>query len=266
MKEGKGMIRMQSEMKWFFFLISIQSASLAFAEANLEPSDHDRTGISAEQTILIFGDAYESKTHQLLYHEEHVIHGQEHYVTYKKDDGSTFAEKKLSYHLSYVTPVYNLEDKRFKRNTGSEFRDNEWYLYRREESGHSEELKLEQNEGLVIDAGFNNFVRINFDTLASGVALKFQFGLTDPLIQLPMKLQGIPCSKRDAHYDDALFLCLRARNTSLLYRWFVPDIYVIYSRDQHFLMQYDGPSNLLGDNDKGQSVHIDYRYEVTAAE
>jgi len=245
---------------------SLQIAANAMADTSVDVTDYDHTGTSAGQTILIFGDAYDSKTHQLLYREEHVIHDQSHYVIYKKEDGSVFAEKTLSYQLSYTTPVYNLEDKRFKRNTGSEFRDNEWYMYRREESGHSDEFKLKQNEGLVIDAGFNNYVRMNFDALSSGQAFKFQFGLTDPLIQLPMKLQNIPCSKHDAHYDDALFLCLRVKTTSLFYRWFVPDFYVIYSRDQHFLMQFDGPSNLLGDDDKGQSVHIDYRYETVVTQ
>lgn len=247
-----------------FIVANLHVAGFAWADATLEVPEYDHTGTLSNKTLLVFGDAYNPDKTKLLFREEHVITQTTHHMLYKNPGGNVIVEKNISYELSYLSPAYNLFDSRFSRKTGSEFRDNAWYVYREQVSGKRDELKLDSEGNLVIDAGFNNFVRLNFDTLVTGEALKFRFGIPDPLTELPMKLQSLSCSTHHLNHNDEDFLCMRARTTSFLYRWFVPDIYVIYSRDKHYLVEYDGPSSIVSDDDKGQNVHIEYRYETVA--
>jgi len=217
------------------------------------------------QNLHITGEAFDPNNQTLLYREQHRIDGKQHTVSYSDENGNIFAEKKLSYEISFLTPIYQLHDQRFSRETGSEWKDHQWFVYRHEKSGTHSELLLNKLDNLVIDAGFNNFIRLHFGELESGKLLHFNFALTDPLTNLPMRIQSIDCRKYDPEQDAANHLCLRAITSNVLYRWFVPAIYVVYQRDTHLLMRYEGPSNLPNNNDAGQKVKINYTYHLTTA-
>lgn len=210
--------------------------------------------------LRITGEAFDVKSQELVYREQHLIDDKLHTVSYSDKDGNVFAQKKISYEISFVAPVYKLNDQRFSRETGSQIKDKQWSMYRSEKSGTYDELLLKNQENLVIDAGFNNFIRLHFDALDSGDLLNFNFGLTDPLIELSMEIQRIPCTDYQPKQNNEKNICLRAINSSLFYRWFVPTIYLVYDRDSRFLMRYEGPSNLPDNNDSAQTVRINYVY------
>lgn len=218
--------------------------------------------VASESTAVhVVGEARDLKSDKLLYTEEHVIDGTSHTVNYKDLSGEVFAEKTLSYDQGFFTPVYRLYDKRFSRESGSLWRNNKWFVYRVEKDGSRDELKMKKNSGLVIDAGFNGFIRAHFDEFNTEADMDFQFGLPDPLLQLSMHMRRVPCSDKHLHVDDEKLLCLRARTTNIIYRLFLVDIYVVYSRDTHYLMSFQGPSNLPSSDDGMQNVKITYRYE-----
>lgn len=222
--------------------------------------------VMAEQTLLVTGDARDPKSEVPLYREEHRITLTTHAVVYRKPDGDLFAEKTFDYSRSTVAPVFDQVDHRFERRSGSEWRDERWVLWETSASGERQEHIVKDTRNLVIDAGFNHFIREHFDEIDQGTRIDFIFGLTNPPMELPMKLEKIACSHSHTRANDGQSLCLHARSRNFLLNWFVPDIYLVYSRDNRYLMLYEGPSNLDDDEENTRVVRIDYRYQMLSSQ
>src|SRR5690606_2810923 len=224
--------------------------------------------LTAAAKLIILGKAMDADDNLLLYTEEHLITESRHDVSYRFPDGALLADKNIHYQRGYQTPVFQLYDHRFGRTSGSRWENGEWIVWQEETSGKRDEETLDADDALVIDAGFNYFVLENFEVLSSGQSLQFTFGITDPPMGIDMLIEKQDCAAPIYSLEVKPTLCLKAVSRSALLRWFVEEIYLAYYTSTQastpLLALYQGPSNLPGTDDKGQSVRILYRYEITS--
>ena len=108
---------------------------------------------------------------------------------------------------------------------------------------------------LVVDAGFDNFVRSVWIQLEAGTEVKFPFlvvGLNDPVNMTALRTESDACT--------AMELCLEVNLDSWFLRLLVAPIELSYSLQDKRLLRFSGISNIKGD--KGESLDVDilYRY------
>ena len=226
--------------------------------------------VTASQSVYIYGEATGTEDSRQRYTEEHHITESRHDVTYRLPDGKLLADKNMHYQRGFQTPTFQLYDHRFGRKSGSRWEDGQWIVWQEEVNGKRDEKNLEAADNLVIDAGFNYFVLEHFDDLRSGHALDFTFGITDPPMGIDMVITQQDCKDPVFSLEVKTNLCLKAISRSPLLRWFVDEIYLAYYNSAQvetpLLALYQGPSNLPGDDDKGQTVRILYRYDFSQSQ
>jgi hypothetical protein len=222
------------------------------------------------QAALIFeeGQARDPRSNELMYLEHHLIRREQdrptaRLVVYRCPDGTAFARKQVDYRNSVQAPEFSLEDARLdygeglRRSRGSET------VWVRVGSGATERsAPLAEAAGLVADAGFDEFIRDNWQTLVSGQSVPLRFAV-------PSRLQAFGfrvASQGSAELDGEPIERFRLRLGGLL-GWFAPHIDVAYGRDDRRLLRFEGLSNLRSDDGKSQLVaRIVFPDPATAAD
>ncbi len=190
---------------------------------------------SDELNYNIKGEARDLRTGDLLYLEFHSCDelGLLCSVSYRGDAGEVFAEKSLDYTAAAIAPRLEMNDIRLAR-----------------------ELQVETAEtGVVVDAGFDNFLRSNWEALDRGERVKFPFLLPGRDKPLPMSAER---SSKDCTPE---LLCVEVKLSSWFLAALTSPIELSYSRDSRRLMRYRGISNLRGPDGDSQMVDIRYLYQ-----
>ena len=211
--------------------------------------------------LLVTGTASSLKTGKLAYLEYHDITTAQHTVRYMDEKGKLIAEKTIQYLHGYTTPEYRLQDQRINRNTGSEWQKDHFVIYRQDKSEKRHEKIIEPEKDIVIDAGFDHFIRGHWNELIDGKVLPFSFVIADPLTILNMKIKEVSAEKTaiKQHSDRYRYFLASSRNK--LIGWAIPEINLAYDKETQLLQVYQGPSNITDKNDKTQTVVIDYKYQ-----
>jgi len=198
---------------------------------------------SAAERPDILGRALHPDTGEVLYLERHYCNEEEQScrVLYQLPDDSLIALKTVDYRLSSQAPGLFFEDYR-----------------------HQRELRLDptqatqaQGSELVVDAGFDNFVRARWDTLADGGTLRFPFlplGREKPLAMRIGPRAGDGCDQQ---------LCLQVELDSWFLGMLVDPVELTYDRSQRRLLRFRGISNIPTAEGGGQSVDLHYSYSDT---
>ena len=192
----------------------------------------------APATLFAVGTAHDSDTGYLLYREYHYCEQDRLLCTveYRDTFGLIFAKKHLDYRQSPVSPALVFSD------------------YRR---GVEVRIPAGANQGVVVDAGFDNFVRSIWDTLVSGDSKKFLF--------LPMGFDAPFKMKAErSHASDCppATLCLKIAVDSWFLGIITDPIELAYSRTERRLHKFSGISNIKAENGQSLSVDIHYRYDA----
>lgn len=218
------------------------------------------------------GDARAPDDGRLLYTEQHLqrFDGtglRERWVIYRCPDGAAFARKRIDYAASRVSPAFVLEDGRDGYREGLRWRDGEAELFARADAGAPERAtRLAAGGGLVADAGFDEFVRREWDRLLAGEAVMLRFAI-------PVRGQALGFRVRHqgrTDIDGRAAELFRLRLGGVL-GWIAPHIDVAYDRDQRRLLRYQGLSNLRDGNGDQWVARIDFpappiRVDATTAE
>ena len=213
---------------WFSLLL-VSSAALA----NPTPP------IAPESRPDIVGEARDPDSGEIVYLEHYYCSADalKCSVFYLRPDRKLIASKELDYAPSKKAPVLTFKD------------------YRSEN-----EITIDQRDsGEVVDAGFDNFVRLQWQDLAEGAEVKFPFrmvGRDDPI--------GMRASREQRCEDDKL--CLEIRLDSWLLGKLIDPIELTYDRDSQRLLRFQGISNLKNDRGRSQRVEIEYRYRESGEE
>jgi hypothetical protein len=210
--------------------------------------------VAANTGIVFAGTAKQIDTRQLLYRELHYLSDpgttrEVHLVHYQcPNSDAVFARKELFYGANRVAPRFTLTDPRIGfvegvRNLG----DGRTQVFHKHGPQRNEKTaSLPRGKTLVIDAGFDEFVRRNWDALERGQAVKFSF-------LVPSRLQAIDFKLTKHHEEtlDGVAASVFRLNLSGLLGWLLPYIEVSYRKSDRLLVRYKGLTNmrdLAGDN------------------
>lgn len=197
-----------------------------------------QSNASAMPTII--GTAYDQGTGDILYTEHHFCReeGRVCTVEYRDVSDAMIALKTLDYRDSQFRPAVTFTDYRLDL-----------------------ELSMLANtrEDLVVDAGFDNYVRSVWGQLESGESVYFPF-----LVAGANKPIDMRADREESGECGADQLCLEINLDSWWLGKLVRPIELSYSRENRRLLRFSGVSNIKGENGKSLNVDIHYQYNNQA--
>lgn len=183
----------------------------------------------------IIGEARGVEAGDFRYSEHHFCSqdGSACTVEYKDGSGDIFARKDVNYGAGLHSPTLVLEDFRL---------------------GQRQALEEDFGEDVVVDAGFDHYVRHRWEELAAGEEVKFPFLVVGR--EKPLKMAARLDEERECETGQ---LCLLVTLDMWLVSLLVDPIRLVYDEERR-LTQFSGVSNIPTREGKVQSVEINYRY------
>jgi hypothetical protein len=209
------------------------------------------------------GNAYDLKSGELYYTEEHqeIWEGQTHtstLISYKNPEGKTIVKKELDFKTGHLTPSFLQTDFRDGYMEGAEVSEHSVKVLYRKSSRHDlETAVLEVPPPVVVDGGFNYFVKQNWPTLLEGRTLAFNFVV--PAEQDYYSFQLSKVEEGTLEGKEAVIYKMELKNFIL--RQLVPPIMLTYNVETKRLLKYEGISNI--NNAKGKSYFVKIIYPET---
>ena len=219
----------------------LATLSLALALASLAPAAaaDAHVALSTEQA-----DARDPVSGRLLYREQHLLRRDgtgvllERLVLYRCPNGTPFARKHMDYRGALLAPAFDLEDARTGYREGLR-RTPTLRLYVRASRREGERSAPLAGAGVVADAGFDEFVRAHWATLAAGRAVPLDFAIPARLRSYRFSLARVGQARIGG--EDAMLLRLRLGGWLA---WLAPDMNVAYGLQSLRLLRFEGVSNL----------------------
>ena len=211
------------------------------------------------------GEAYNLQTGEFLYSENHqeLYENGQHVasvVSYRDAMGREIVRSESVLRSSRTTPDFRSEDQRTGYTEGAQAVANGTRLFWREDKARSERGRtLRIPAPGVIDAGFDYFIRENWDELAAGKALIFHFAVPHQLDYYHFRVG----KSGEVTLDGIRCIQFRLAPAALLARLFVDPIYVAYDVDHRRLMDYRGVTNIPDDKGKNHRAWITFTYPWT---
>ena len=186
--------------------------------------------------MKIIGEARDLSSGELLYREHHRCEddGILCSISYVDEGGAVIAKKTMDYSRGDITPLLQINDYRFERELV---------------------IDAEAKAGLVVDAGFDNFIRNNWQELSRNNKVSFNFLI--PGRDSPLKMEAHQSKSGDC---ESSALCLVVALDNWLLAAITDPILLTYSRESRRLLRYRGISNLASNDGKSQEVDILYSY------
>jgi hypothetical protein len=236
-----------------------------------------RVNVAAEDQAPqadIVGQAYSLTSPVLLYQELHYFSedGRQHRVKYYSASGELLAEKDIDYSRSLLTPAFTQNNFNTGEMMSIDWHDNALSITHRQAASQPPDTKLiEPRYPLVIDAGFDHFVRQHWQTLVQGEVHQFHFPVAARLGLIKLRLKQFDCREKQ---ED--FYCFRIEPNNALLRWLLDPIELTYSISPIYtqgdqgqakqvvrLQRFRGLANLSDSSGSGMNVDIRYRYDNT---
>ncbi|SOB75278.1 hypothetical protein SAMN04488490_0843 [Marinobacter sp. LV10R510-11A] len=220
------------------------------------------TPVSAD--VFKFTGTAESQDGKALYEEQHTIEGScdngafrplEHRVIYSRQaegGNETFAEKSLDYSPSNIRPTVIFQQPDFQESLEISYADSgSVNVVWQQPGGDTKRSSVAVSENLVVDAGFDNLVRRNWEKVVSGESVKFRFlaptrGTDYAFILEPTQSQAV----RADHV-------VQIRPDSMLLKFLVDPIILGYN-NKGALTAYSGLTNVRENTDQNYTATIRY--------
>jgi hypothetical protein len=207
---------------------------------------------------VFVGTARDLKSGEILYRESHAISNagtprETRVVTYACPDGAPFARKHLAYDASRLAPTFRLEDARSGVVEGIARDARGIEVFARADAKAPLRTARVDGEGLVADAGFDEFVRANWNALERGEPVLAPFLVPSRLDSLAFKVRKTGESRIDGEVVSDIRLSLAG-----MLGWLVPDLDVSYRKRDRRLMRFRGTTNLRDAGGKMIEARIDF--------
>jgi hypothetical protein len=181
----------------------------------------------------------------LLYEEHHLVRGEngkpeQRLVTYRCPDGTAFGRKEVNYGDPLFAPSFSMEDIRFGYSEGftREGKGGSAFV-KAGNSAEKESESIKAGSSLVVDAGFDEFVRANWDGLQKNNAISLQFLVPSRLAAYKFKLSKVREETLFGEPASVYQLALTG-----LFGWFADEIEVAYRNSDKRLMGFEGLTNI----------------------
>jgi hypothetical protein len=215
---------------------------------------------ATESSGRAIGEARDLKSDEFLYREIYCANGNpdEMEVIYRNEEGSLLAHKLLDYSSGPTTPsfvqqnFYSSEVIEVDLEAGN-------VTMSVLDAVNSEPKKASstQTDGtipVVIDAGFDEYIRRNWDSLLAGDKKRFLFPFAERDKLVELRIKKAACS-----YPSETHQCFKLELSNWFIRMLVSPIELGYDPELQRLMRYRGLSN-IGDG-KGNGSVVDIRYD-----
>jgi len=212
----------------------------------------------AQQSQVVIGEAFDIDSQQLIYVEKHrYVEGNQHEVKYYDPNGKLFAEKRLSYGQYEQAPAFeqvnSLRGEWIKVTSEG---DRIKVQYREESGAVVFDKRIKVNEHLLVDAGFDRYVKMHWDKLLSNASMKIDYLVPSRLTTVGFEVGRVNClanTRADA-------VCFAITPTSWFVSLAVDPITVAYDPDTRNLLRFNGRGNIASSDGKYQTVDIRYQY------
>lgn len=212
---------------------------------------------AVDQVVRFRGDAYELSNGQFVYSENHSefrkagVHLYSR-VSYRDKAGKEFASKTITFQPSLQQPSYELRDARDGYTEGIRREGGQTVYYARRRS----ELPLQAKaivtpQPAVFDAGFDYFVRENFEAICAGTNRAFFFAV-------PIELDYFRF--RIARQESGEVCRMNLELDNFVLRQLVKPIKLWYDTKERRLRKYEGISNINGPDGKSLKVRVVFNY------
>lgn len=228
-------------------------------------SEHTRELAQFEAQAYLIGVASDPNSGELLYTEtwDDPPGGDNATVRYWDAAGGAVAFKKIDFSRSAFAPDVFQADFRNRRGfevarSGAELTVRKLKLSPDaplDSPSRGRLAKVDFNDEVVVDAGFDRYVLANWERLQKRSA-RFEFLQIDKARLIALKLKKKKCSQQ----FDVEVRCLSLNIDNLLLSKFVKPIELVYEVEPRRLLRYTGLGQLAGADGKGLVVQIDYRY------
>lgn len=216
----------------------------------------------ADDYVRYSGEARTPDRSRVLYREEHVLRLRGtvlvgRIVLYECPRGGAFARKTLRYAETPFTPGLHFEDQRNGNLRVLETRGQQVHLVHRDgPQGLPVEHNIPLRPGLVADAGFDEFVRQNWDSLHRGRSVAFDLLVLSDGSEVSLSIKLL----RHARAEDDDVDVYRVALPGLL-GWITTAVDLTYSSSDRTLRHFEGPSNLPDEAGRQQVVTIRFPAE-----
>ena len=222
-----------------------------------------------EINLWAIGTAWTPDKSDVLYREYHFAEDSDLDLTtrveYRRPDGSVFAEKAIDYSRSQTAPEIQHIDHRNTARINTEFLEDARSAmikvgFQAHDSNRYREEVLTYRESVIVDAGFDPFVRKHWEQLIAGESVAAAM-----LVPSRLDTVEINLTKTDSHHCDGASVdihCYVIRPAGMLrvVGWLVDPIYIGYEQVSRRLQVFNGISNLRDDNDEPRNVLISFEY------
>ena len=208
-------------------------------------------------TLWAIGTAWSHDQQAVLYQEIHFTNNAELDLTtrveYRRPDGELFAEKHIDYSDSLIAPAISQRD----------FRNDARVTTEHEQVRAAQIIRLgfrphDSNE--LFDAGFDPYVRLNWDDLVSGRRITTDFLVPARMDTVRISVTQVDSSQCRADTDNIYCFVIRPAGLLRVVGWLVDPIYIGYHRETRRLMSFDGISNFRDDAGNTRNVLIKFEY------
>lgn len=199
-----------------------------------------------EKTLRYRSNAFDLQTGRLVYIESHTERWQDgrhisSQVVYLNPNGEVFARKNVRFGASATAPDFRLEDARSGlveevKASGGGFRT----LFIAAQGETEKTAVVRASPPVVVDAGFDRFVRDNFDSLRAGQRLTGQFIVPSRGMAFVCRLQ----KTGETTIGGRPALKLRMEPDNVVLRQLAAPIDIAYDMATRRLLSYSGQSNL----------------------
>jgi hypothetical protein len=223
-----------------------------------------QSALATQSHGRVIGEAFGLKNNDLLYSETHCeINDTASEVIYRHGDGTPIAYKKLDYQSGHTTPSFVQHNIHAKEKIEVSFDQQAVSMSVMVSGSRESEKRLPVTDiasaPVVIDAGFDGFIRNNWDKLVSGETLEFQFPFASRASMIRLQVESSVCS-----YETETDRCFTLQPSNWFLRMLSSPVELGYDSLSR-LTRYRGLSNINDENGKGQVVDIRYRYQGIAA-
>ena len=210
----------------------------------------------------IVGEAFDLESGELLYTETHCVSDDTltREVIYKNVEQQLLAHKLLTYKDGPLIPSFVQQNFYSGEEVAVDFNDNQLtMIVKNAGSSAPQETILTISKSsvpLVIDAGFDAFVRQHWAGLVDGQTKQFQFPFAARKSVIALRITAAPCS-----YSGDTDQCFRLEIDNWLFSMLVAPIELGYDSTLKHLSRFRGLSNIGDGSGGGLSVDIRYRYQ-----
>ena len=228
----------------FHRMVATVVASIAISSAQAEVSE--RVGYAYDKQTGAF---LYSETHREVQEDGRVVTNT---VSYRDDAGKVFAEKHIDFQRSLTMPDFHLVNAENGHVEGARGADEQLNVHFRQFSDSDvRSASVETPQNGIIDAGFDRFIELHWDSLVAGDVIEREFLIPS---QLDFYTFEVERAKTESLDDFAFELRIK----SMFLQVFVQPVLVHYDSRTRSLLRYEGISNIRDREGENFDVRIEF--------